>query len=1207
MVLIKLGEAVEISPESIKSADTVMSDPVMVERFQKVAANLKMIAPKANDFLYFSAIMMHAAESVLLDESGTLKKDAGGNDVTAHWEKNGDSWKWICSDSSLKPYRNNNRDIFPEEELVRAHRKWIGRPLCLDHKSDSVDMIRGVIVDTYYDYPHKRIVALCALDKLTYPDLARKVSSRYATSVSMGTAVGKAICSDCGVVATTQSEYCDCMKDKSCYGEINTDLNPLELSIVVSGADHGAKIRHIVAAADSIAEYVDLKEQELVRLSNMSELAGSVEITAIKNDLSKALERVRGLEKAAERVKGYEQSDNSGEVLQDSKDDKVDKKFGESSGGDDDFKKLANAIGGIREDLQTLKEDVSNLLDKNNEDTTMSEKKAYFQGGGGLNDPSVLPYEKQDYKNVRDHVDKQMVGQMETGPVEGMHPGPASAGESEEQRKRRLQRLAEEQEERRIKRSAALKKAKEALGNTQKEAYFQGGGGPNEPAPGKPKYEKENYETTRDKEDKQMVGQKPFPGVGKVDGLYGDDLKRKQQLARAKLTAKFIKAANPEDGSEDKAQSRWQVFADKKLILAGTVDEITSGKSDELYDVVASRTFGEKLLETIRSENGLEKAANMLKSAQPAPVTAPMPAPAAPPPAAMEPGLEGEMPMGEGEAVDEGGVGDLKQDIPELLEQGDNWFADLRKMVEALTEEGDSELKPMDELAEEAKLEGEPALASMSDMQKKLAKSLLIGSKQALEELGGLLEELKMAKYIYDNKEEAKKAGANKDKIDLLTKSALNDTRKVLSECEKLARSFVKFAEGTKNLTKEAQDVVTPGDARQKALEEEVDPFLSPLKPPEPPEDYKPYAERVEEILGPAADDASAKDPGRWGEVIGEALEGMPEAPPAQLGEREEEAQHGGVETPDWSSEEPMPELPPKYKEEYKPTFVPEDLADDGCAVADEQDLKAMQSPDGTTELEGTPEEVGRALSSEHDLTTKEGRTAFREELDKMAQTGLSFCPCLKDAHPGGGVTTDLDVKPTGDLAKVETLEEAHTKMMDVATAPPSVRKAAEDIQKYVTAGEIDPGEDFDKLVSLGLDPEAVKYWKQYYGQAGSEGKQFASELVKEYKSQKLAEEKQEHEVKVARAYELVYDMVDRSMLSRDRTAVKEQVKAVMAFNDEGFDSFKRYVDRQPLTKQASELPMVGLGSDNVVFPAPQSDEPDLTGGLDQLWNGRRV
>jgi intein/homing endonuclease len=78
----------------------------------------------------------------------------------------------------------HNCDIFPSSELKIAHKKWIGKPLCLDHKSSSVDMVRGVIVDTFYDEKKMRVVALCALDKVNYPDLARKVATGYACDVS---------------------------------------------------------------------------------------------------------------------------------------------------------------------------------------------------------------------------------------------------------------------------------------------------------------------------------------------------------------------------------------------------------------------------------------------------------------------------------------------------------------------------------------------------------------------------------------------------------------------------------------------------------------------------------------------------------------------------------------------------------------------------------------------------------------------------------------------------------------------------------------------------------------------------------------------------------------------------------------------------------------------------------------------------------------
>ena len=246
-MFVKQGELIELGRNAIQSVDAVspILDQHVLLNFSKTASSLKKIAPKANDFLYFSAVIMHSAEASTINEDGTQKLTRTGEPVVASWEKKGESWKWKCNDLTVKAYRNSNGDIFPEEELVKAYKKWIGKPLCIDHKSNSVDHVRGFIVDTYYDRNLKRVIALCALDKFNYPDLARKVSTGYSNSVSMGTAVGKAICYDCGNVARVEQDFCNHMRAKSCYGEINIDLSPIELSIVVNGADPQAKIKHI--------------------------------------------------------------------------------------------------------------------------------------------------------------------------------------------------------------------------------------------------------------------------------------------------------------------------------------------------------------------------------------------------------------------------------------------------------------------------------------------------------------------------------------------------------------------------------------------------------------------------------------------------------------------------------------------------------------------------------------------------------------------------------------------------------------------------------------------------------------------------------------------------------------------------------------------------------------------------------------------------
>src|SRR5574338_474184 len=322
MAFVKLGELIEISRvENTESCLPSVSAEIL-ENFRKFASNLKKIAPRAEDFLYFSAVMMHAAEASSLNDDGTPRLNARGESVQVGWDKSGGTWRWMSNDPSVKPYKNSNGDIFPEEELVKAYKKWVGKPLCIDHKSSSVDHVRGFIVDTYYDRNLKRVIALCALDKAGFPQLARQVATGVSTCVSMGTAVGRAICYDCGRVARTEADFCDHMRKKSGYGEINVDLNPIELSIVVNGADLKANIKHIIAAANTLNSYVETKQRELDKLSQLnlratlsvgnSDTDGGAQSTfdvngqdleAFKKDIDKAIERLAEIAQQAKNSK----------------------------------------------------------------------------------------------------------------------------------------------------------------------------------------------------------------------------------------------------------------------------------------------------------------------------------------------------------------------------------------------------------------------------------------------------------------------------------------------------------------------------------------------------------------------------------------------------------------------------------------------------------------------------------------------------------------------------------------------------------------------------------------------------------------------------------------------------------------------------------------------------------------------------------------
>jgi hypothetical protein len=1198
MGMIKLGEAISINAVDIQSTDKVLSsldtsvlDSYIIENFKKTASELKAIAPKAKDFLYFTAIMMHAAEASLIDEQGALKKTSSGEDVSAKWEINEKtgSWKWVSNDPSIKPYKNSNADIFPEAELKTAYKKWVGKPLCLDHKSNSVDFIRGVIVDTFYDEKLKRVIALCALDKLSYPDLARKVSTGVSTCVSMGTAVGKAICFDCGKVARIESDFCDHMRSKSTYGEINTDLSPIELSIVVNGADPKAKIRHIVAAANSIAKYVDNKENFVNESKNV---LSSVELEQLETDLSRAQEALSRLKIVANTSALSQNNDENidSTIEENNSEAKIASNNAETPASDIS---IINKLESLEEKLNNFINKMASLQDANNiseELEMVNEKKvAYFQGAGGVNEPSPkqVKYPKEDSDSIRNNQDKQMAGSGDTGSVDGLHSG-------DEELKKKL--LRAEEDDRKMRRQAALDAAKTALKN--KEAYHQGAGGVNEPTPGKPKYPKEDSDSIRDKEDKQMNGASPFPGVGKTDGLYGDDLKTKQMLSRAKLNASFIKAANP-DGSDNISESRWQVYADKKLILTATVNDIAGERSELLYDTIATKDFGKKILSTIKSE-GFDKAFKLFKGAQNAELgnfkaeVAPQPTkdeldavegfrmlnsgkwpesftkkyptyspfvegivkgaqavpavagPAAAPEGPVDAGAPADVPS------DMGDSGEPMEMVENNLNEMDNLVADMKKALDTLKEEDTSDLDALSPAGM-----GASASVSLPAMRKTLNASLQKGIKQAVADLEDHVEELNLIKHVYSNSDSV--TSENLKLAGQLTDHALNDAKITIANVYTLMSAFVKYARGTDALIKKSAE-----EAKLLKKAEEM------------------KAEKDEDKND--ADAGVAKDPAQeWKDLLKE-INPNPGA--------------GKEGRPAPSFGPPKKDMDPKN---FEPGKAAPMLADDNGAV----EFKMNQ--DGS--IEGSADKLADVAASEDlDLNTKEGRSQMRA---KLAQKGLQFSDMLGKAHPSGGVTTKLDVKPEGDLAKVEDLEEVHDKMMDVATtAPRKVREAAETIQRLVVAGRIDPKNDFDSLVSEGLDPAAVKYWKQFYGEAKDGGSQFATELVKEYGKKKADEEMEQYRVKVARAYELAHDMADRGMIGNNREAISEQVNDLVTWGDNQFASLKRTVERTPIAKKASALPAVGYSNDSMMaseLVVPSSDSSsDLKNELEAAFSGRK-
>lgn len=1145
-MFIKLGEIVELSLEETSSVSAMVS-PEILENFQKVATNLKKIAPKADDFLYFSAIMMHSAEAVGLNDDGSPKLTKSGEEVKVGWNTTGGTWKWETNDKSIKPYKNSNGDIFPEQELIKAHKKWIGKPLCIDHKSQSVDHTRGFIVDTYYDYKLKRVVALCALDKFNYPDLARKVSTGYSNNVSMGTAVGRAICTEdgCHRVARTEKDFCDHMRGRTCYGEINVDLNPIELSIVVNGADPGAKIKHIIAAANHLSDYVSSKETELNKLAekyykaniSFGDAVGAKNalktidfstnsFDEFKEKLHKAsdeLEKINlSIGDAEEKLASdtndmaFNQSGSSIEMVEGEDADGISlappaQKYASEDYNNsiNDLRKVASTI---KDKLVYMEESLNKLSNSIKQEENMSgskeklNKSAYYQGTEEPT-PGQPKYTKDPLvEKDRESEDKHMVGQMDTGPVDGMHPGPDSVGMSELERKKMLARAAVE--DRAMRRQAVVEAAKSAL---ESKAYFQNGekdSNVNTPTPGKVKYPADKLNENLREEDKHMNGQKPFPGVGQVSGLHpspnsadvSDELKRKQMLRRAGLNGIFKKALN-DDGSVNLDKSSWEIYNGDSLLLKASVAEISNNNSELFFSKIATKEFGKKLVSDVKV-SGANSVKAMYKLAQATPEA---------PPAAPEVAAAPEAPADE--AVDSGKEGDKKEVALSLTMKIRDLVTDLIEVLRGLF----GEKAEMGEDSELGATASEKTVL-LRKMRSEVNEGLTEAMKKAIAELRNHEQELDMLVNMYDN---GVVTASTEGLVNSVYEDAINEAKISIADGFGLMDAFVKYVRGTQIMVKNAE------------LEAELHALASDDNEDED-----------------NAEDSNSADDNDLMHLVNQADDDLAEV--ADMLEVDDN-DAGMVEV-------------------HNPEAAAAVLS---------------KSPEAHVEV--------KSAEDGFDLTTKAGRDVYRA---KLAGDALKVSPMLGEAHPKGGFTTDLDVKPAGDLAKVEDLEEVHDAMLDLANAPPKVRKEAEAIRDLIARGQLDPSE-LDSLVAEGLDKDAVAYYKKYWAQADG-GSEFASELVKEHAKAELDEKLSQHKVKIARAYELAYEMVDRGIVRNERSAIAAQVEDIMKYNDENFYHLKKVIANKSSVRETGRMPQVGLiGNGEITATASAVDE-DLSSLLNQ-------
>jgi hypothetical protein len=744
--------------------------------------------------------------------------------------------------------------------------------------------------------------------------------------------------------------------------------------------------------------------------------------------------------------------------------------------------------------------------------TRAKARRAYWLGGGGVNEPTpgTPKYKKEDAESIREE-DKQMVGEpMETG-SEGLHPGDLEV-------KKKVLR-AQELEARKLRRRA----------------YFLGGGGVNEPTPGKTKYPKEDAESIRD-EDKHMTGTKEMG----IDGMAPGDKEIKEKVLRAKLKAKFTKTAGKKD-------SKWDFFADDQLILSASGDEIYGDELNENWDYLSSAQYGKDVMAHIRNE-GLDKVAYLLKGADAAapampempampPMPAPEAAPAAPAPATgPAPAGTEAAPTPEAPKAD-----DVSEKVNAALSAIEEKISEVRDLMAGKTS-GLAEV----EVGTEAPMDA--VLASVESLLDEAADEMALIS-------------------------EAFESGRGIEKAAKLAAEALADSKAIVAEADAVLAQFKKTA--TPDLKARA--------AKRAALLAKFAKF-----------DDEEIAEHFEEETGPGHFEAVEED-----------------------------------FTPELDAEEELGTEKPKIHHEFDAKDKKEDKKDELKALKDEikelkdklKDCKCGEEKEEEEEeeeemcahdkkmeqcadckIDGKPLPAGAKLeikaSKRDQLIAKAEAILGKYTLD-LGKAENCTEPTFSQAHPKGGTTTELTGTKTPE-AKVETIEEAHKIMREVAeSGPRNVREAAAELQEKVVEGKIKVA-DLDQLVSEGkADAEAVAYFKKYFAQASGAGS-FGADLSKEFAASKKTASDDNYKIKLRRAYDVGLMAQDKGFISTTKEALDSYVDEIMKFDDAAFESTKRVMAQYGAkVKTAGVLPVVGSESARVDLSA--STEPKTVSVAEQL------
>lgn len=188
---------------------------------------------------------------------------------------------WVRARAIDADVANANGDYFSEKELlsmvtdqkgnkIPAYKTFEGVPIYTNHKNDDIEQAKGMVIHAEWDEKEKCVYCVFIVDEEAYPEIARGIRVGYMHDVSMGCQVESGTCSVCGNKATTEKEYCDCLKKhkgkkhpktgKKVYEE-NHGIKFIELSVVGDGAFDSCMIEEIYDVDDILTKAANLDKR----------------------------------------------------------------------------------------------------------------------------------------------------------------------------------------------------------------------------------------------------------------------------------------------------------------------------------------------------------------------------------------------------------------------------------------------------------------------------------------------------------------------------------------------------------------------------------------------------------------------------------------------------------------------------------------------------------------------------------------------------------------------------------------------------------------------------------------------------------------------------------------------------------------------------------------------------------------------------------